>query len=98
MPVPSPPSPPSPTDPPTRGRFLLANFLAGSLALGAIGSLATLYGMTIGAPVAPLAIISGLFVVIGLQYVVWRVLGLIGPTPNEPLDRNSTPGRRQDAE
>ncbi|MFM2095333.1 MAG: hypothetical protein RIS70_2457 [Planctomycetota bacterium] len=52
------------------------------LGLGVFGALAVLlsmtYGMTSrGIVIAPLAIVSGLFLLIGLQYFVWRALGLV---------------------
>lgn len=53
-----------------------------ALGLGLLGALATLlsmtYGMTsLGVVITPVAIVSGLFLMIGLQYFLWRGLGLI---------------------
>ena len=66
------------------------------LGLGVFGALAVLLAMTYGMTprgmvLAPLAIVSVLFLLIGLQYFVWRALGLVvrkappaGTTPDLP--------------
>ena len=56
------------------------NGLVIALAGGSILGFTVLLAMTMGAAIGPLLVVLGIFLVIGLQYVFWRVLGLIGPT------------------
>lgn len=68
------------------------------LGLGVFGALAILlsmtYGMTSrGTVLAPLAIVSGLFLLIGIQYFVWRALGLM-VRQDRPAETTSDPPTR----
>ena len=82
------PEPTSSESPPAHRGSCFSVFLAACLAIGLLGAMLTLLAMTLGVFAMPLAIISGLFLVIGLQYLVWRLLGLFVPKGSD-IDRKS---------